>query len=942
MQKRNIASILKISAIVILQLGCYISDTLYAQEIPPIQSFTPEMYNAENQNWSITQSDDQYIYVANNIGLLEFNGAIWKLYETPNQTILRSVKAVGNRIYTGCYMEFGFWERNVFNELVYTSLSANLKSSMIEDEQIWNIISLDDFIVFQSLNNIYTYHISTKSFSIITSETTLTKMVNVGNTVYFQKLNQGIFKIENGKEKLFSNHDILKSNRLINIFNIDSKLIFQTKQNGFFVYDRQLLKPWSVPANDIISNLTAYNSIMLQDGSIAIGTISNGIVLMSNTGVLDYTLNQNKGLYNNTVLSVFEDVDENIWLGLDNGINCINRSSPFKAYDDKMGRLGTVHVSIVFEDFLYIGTNQGLFVKNLSGISDFELLDDLSGQVWSLDIYDDTLFCGHDLGTFIIHENRANQISDIEGTWGVRKIPGSKQLLMQGNYDGLSVLEKNKGTWSLRKRNVVYNMSSKFFELNDNNQVFVSHEYKGVFILKMDDSYHKVLKVTQDSTVDKSLHSSLVKYNDDILYAVKKGIYVYDTSDKAFVRDSILSQLYDPVNFVSGKLVKTPNKLWSFSERNIAYATPGLLNSIPKIERIPLSNNLRKSVTGYENIFPLDQQKYLLGTSTGYLIMDLNKVKRLSYNIAINSISNFAIDAEERTLAPAKTETFLNKQNNFEITYSVAEFDKYLEVEYQYKLEGIYEDWSTWSKSSSELFKNLPYGDYTFSVRGRVGDQITNNSATYSFSIQKPWYISNSMILLYILGVILFSVLMHNIYKRKYKLQEEKLLFDAEREFELKQLENEQKLMALRNDQLKQDIDNKNRELAISTMSLIKKNEFLNSIKEALKNNNADVNLNPVIKIIDKNLNNTDDWKFFEEAFNNADKDFLKKIKSKHTTLTPNDLKLCAYLRLNLSSKEIAPLLNISTKSVEVKRYRLRKKMSLPHEASLTNYILEI
>ena len=125
-------------------------------------------------------------------------------------------------------------------------------------------------------------------------------------------------------------------------------------------------------------------------------------------------------------------------------------------------------------------------------------------------------------------------------------------------------------------------------------------------------------------------------------------------------------------------------------------------------------------------------------------------------------------------------------------------------------------------------------------------------------------------------------------------------------------------------------------------MSLIKKNEFLNSIKSELKETDDANKLKPVIKIIDKNLNNTDDWKFFQEAFNNADKDFLKKIKSKHPDLTPNDLRLCAYLRLNLSSKEIAPLLNISPRSVEVKRYRLRKKINLDHNASLTNYILEI
>ena len=91
-------------------------------------------------------------------------------------------------------------------------------------------------------------------------------------------------------------------------------------------------------------------------------------------------------------------------------------------------------------------------------------------------------------------------------------------------------------------------------------------------------------------------------------------------------------------------------------------------------------------------------------------------------------------------------------------------------------------------------------------------------------------------------------------------------------------------------------------------MSLIKKNEFLNQIKEhLLSSGNNEAQLKKLIKLINTNINNTDDWKFFQEAFNNADKDFLKKIKTKHPQLTPNDLRLCAYLRLNLSSKEISP-----------------------------------
>ena len=117
-------------------------------------------------------------------------------------------------------------------------------------------------------------------------------------------------------------------------------------------------------------------------------------------------------------------------------------------------------------------------------------------------------------------------------------------------------------------------------------------------------------------------------------------------------------------------------------------------------------------------------------------------------------------------------------------------------------------------------------------------------------------------------------------------------------------------------------------------------------IKDDLKRTGTDdddKSIKSVISTIDENISSKDNsWDIFKEAFNNADNDFLKIVKQAHPSLTPNDLRLCAYLRLNLSSKEIAPLLNISVRSVEVKRYRLRKKMDLPHETSVVEYILSI
>ena len=917
----------------------------FAQERPPIDVFSPKDYGAETQNWSISQSKEKYIYVANNKGLLEYNGASWKLYLSPNETIIRSVNVIDNRIYTGCNSEFGYWQRNEFGLLFYTSLSKSLEIDFLEDEEFWNIISIDDYILFQSLKRIYIYDKTNNTYNVIDSETIIYKIFKVDESIYFQKTKEGIYKIENGKPKLVSNHIVLKNNRLVNIFSKEGKLLIETENNGFYILDNGSLSEWNIPANKELSEISVFRSVQLRDGSFILGTRSNGILHLTQNGDIYFNIDIIHGLSNNTVHWVFEDAEDNIWLALENGINCVNIKSLFSVYRDNEGKIGTVRTSIVFNNNLYLGTNQGLFYKQIDAKEDFKLIEGIQEAVWSLKEINNTLFCGHDTGTSIIKYNRAEKIKGIQqGTWDIKPIDNSKDLLLQGNYNGLYVIQKINNNWLLRNKIQGFNLSSKFFEIYDNH-VFVSHEYKGVFKIKMDDDFTKAIEIEKDTAIGKELNSSLIKYNNDLLFSYKEGVFKYDTIKKEFLKDTTLSALFLKEEYTSGRLVynnKNTNTLWGFSKTNLNYLSPDKLSSVPKINKISLSKSLPKGLTGYENISHLNNRRYLIGTSTGFIIIDLDKVQNKNRNIAINSITTNSINAEEEIVNITRNGFFKNKHNNIEFTYSVAEFEKYLDTEYQYQLEGMYPKWSNWSDSPLTTFKNLPHGNYVFKVRARVGNTMTKNVASYKFEIQKPWYLTRTMIAVYVFLTLLFSFILHNMYKRYYKLQREKIIQKTIKELELKELENKQQLMRFNNESLRQDIDNKNRELAISTMSLIKKNEFLNSIKKELQNAEDNKSIKQVIKIIDRNLNNTDDWHVFEEAFNNADKDFLKKIKSIHPTLTSNDLRLCAYLRLNLSSKEIAPLLNISSRSVEVKRYRLRKKMDLAHESSLTDYILEI
>ncbi len=386
------------------------------------------------------------------------------------------------------------------------------------------------------------------------------------------------------------------------------------------------------------------------------------------------------------------------------------------------------------------------------------------------------------------------------------------------------------------------------------------------------------------------------------------------------------------------------NRLWFFTRNYINYFSSGKLNADLKHNVIPIPSTLTNSMLGFENITQLTTGVYLIGTTDGYYIINTNDLIFNTYNISITNIASNELNRGTISRPITGEGSFNYAENNLTFSFTVPEFSKYVNAEFQYKLEGMQDEWSEWSVRPVANFKNLPAGDYIFKVRAKTGNSISANIAEYSFTILKPWYRTNLAVIIYLIFALIGAYLINKAYKNYYHRQKEKLIEENNRLLEIKELENEQQLMKIKNDQLLQDFESKNRELAVSTMNLIKKNELLSMIKDDLKKSSetGERSIKSVITTINKNINEDDTWDMFKEAFNNADKDFLKKVKNAHPSLTPNDLRLCAYLRLNLSSKEIAPLLNISVRSVEIKRYRLRKKMDLQHELGLVEYILSI
>ena len=935
MEMKKIAFLLQI---ILLGLGSI--DRLSSQEISPVQIFTPRQTNAGNQNWMISQGEDQTVYFANNQGLLSYNASQWKLYPAKDNSIIRAVKTIDHLIYSSSYRDFGFWERDKTGQLQYKSLSKELEIEILEDEQFWNIIEHQDKVVFQSLNRLIFFHPETKEISFILTKNTLLKSFKIEQQLYYQVQGEGLFQVIEGQGVLISSAAILKDQSLVKLFKKDNGLLVTTQENGLYLLQGKTLTPWKEINQFLVGKYTLYTALELNNKGYALGTVGKGLLILSKEGTLMEELNQEKGLSNNTVLSLYEDELSNLWLGLDNGINLINRYSAFKEYIDVNGQLGSIYTSAINGEYFYLGTNQGLYMKKRNSEEGFSLVDKTQGQVWNLTNIDGTLFCGHNRGALQVKGEEVKLISDEMGTWLFKQHPTIPNLIFMGNFTGIYVMEKKRKEWVYRNKINGFDISSRFFEFSSPTQIIVNHEYKGVFKINLDPGFQQAIEIELDSASCISCNSSLVKFDDNIYYQAKENLYKYNLKEGVFEKDSLLNDLNTSIDFTLGKLLNDPTgQLWLFSKNNLYYINKTEEEDKAVVKGFALNEKDRKNVSGFEHINLLEGTNYLIGTNRGYLTVDLNTLKEEKISPKLNSIS--ANDKQKSyTVNLNKDGTLPFQNNNLSFQFTSYDFNRYGKTRFQYLLEGEDQQWSEWKENASISYANLDYGKYQFKLRSKKGNTVSEIVTSPTINISPPWHLNRIAISFYAVIIVLLLIGYNSFYNRKLKRQRKTLEKKNKRLLEIQELEAQKEIIRLKNKQLQQDIEGKNRELAVATMSTLKRNEFLNTIKVGLETIKGEAIVRRLIKKINSKLKNNDDWVYFKKAFDSSDQPLFSQLKGAHPSLTKNDLKLCAYLRLNLSSKEIAPLLNISVHSVEIKRYRLRKKMGLERSQGIVEYIM--
>jgi AraC family transcriptional regulator, chitin signaling transcriptional activator len=902
----------------------FISLQLTAQELLPfVENYSKSNYQGDNQIWNVVQGNDNAMYFANNYYLLRYDGVKWEKNTLPNRTIIRSIFNDGNKIYSGSYQEFGYWYRkNAKMHYVSISKGKNIFGEN-NNEEIWKIFKFKDKIYFQSFNSLFIFDgksIKEKKIPFLISYCFV-----VDNQLLIASVKNGIYKLNKEAIEKVNGLAVLEDNVIHTIQQYKGKTYFFTKRNGVYVSEKGKISPWENYLNNILKAASINVAKFIENNKLIIGTANNGVYILDLIDGTYKNINRNNVLMNNSILSIGQDKEHNLWLGLDNGIAHIEVNSPISIFYDSSGILGSVYSVASTPKGYLMASNHGVFKYEGKQLS---LIPSTQGQAWNISKISDQYLIGHNEGTFIYKNGLFSKLNGINGGWNVAKSAINNSYL-QATYSGVVIYDD---ATNLNQKAAINGLLKpiKYLAQNRKNEIWAADVNRGLYRILYNEAYEtkKVDNVTQRSNIKNDFGVKIFEFRNEILFLIDKSWYTYN---------SITNQLEGNQLFNSN--FKNVSNIVSIDENHFLVLQEGLLYHIyadgSKFIRNSIQEKYYKGKIINDNLKVFkDNNNYLLNLDDGFILLDLKYDAKEQTNIKIEAFSNDILVVNNSKI---KHNSEL-KVNVITGIYGITKPNLF------YRLNGK-KDYVP-IKEGVILLNNLSSGSHDITIYTNDGLHY-NKVTSFQFVVANAWYFSIWMILVYIIIVGLILYLYYKWNKMKYiqklKLQEEELKHQREiLEMELK-AENELNSQEYEKHILELELLTKSSEVAGKSLSIAKQSEMIENIQNIL-NTESDFNKlkSEIKKAIKINSVNKHEWEVFETNLNQINNEFIIALSKKYPNLTSKDIKLCVYLKMNLSSKEIAPMMNITFRGVELHRYRLRKKLGLTQDEVLSKFLLSI
>lgn len=946
---------------------------VHGQELQPARqigtSFITNFYASKNgferQTWSISTCSNGLTYFANQ-GLLVGGNRFWKTYSDERIDSPRSVYALSpDSLLIGSKNEIGLFVRNGSpGNMSYHSLMTGLDSNVLEFGNVWQMIEFRDQVLIRGGSAIFSWQ--QDSLSVLIAGKLYDYITVVQDKIYATVVNEGLGIIDKGVFTLLPFGETFAQTNVKGLFPLDNELIIFTDDQGIFLTsDDGVRKIERIEHNRFVEDQIS-TVLLLKNGNFAVGTVRNGLFIIDRKGNTLQHINKQSGLQNNTIISMVEDTQGNLWLGLDNGISYIELNTCLTKLNAESD-IGTGYVSILHNEKLYLGTNQGLFYINWAENTDsfpskLEIVPvkGTSGQVWNLNMVGNKLYCGHHKGLFKVDDDIATLVDQNRGSWQLDSIRGYPGFYVESTYRGFFILKENdRGKLqNLGKLQGLPAIDRIFIQDLDGYFWIVSSEYK-IYRFRIDPvSLHVVdLESLSDRYgFNESGIIRLVGNPRQVFFSTKNGIFQFDPLDKKFTSNEYYNQIIGPNQTCFEFFEDDYNRIWYVTANEIGYFS--LHFGQPEKVTLPFTRLFDSYTRTFGKIGVLDEDNILFAVDEGYY--------HFPYRCRENSPSSnnaFIIDLETHDAPIDFRENngddtgtipiYRHNQSAFSFTFTSNIFHDPEKVMYRYRLLGLEEGWSDWTTRNIKEYNNLFEGKYQFQVVSRNKYNEESDVATYSFIVKPPGYRSPLAIFFYSLlivgAIIVLRLIRNRKMEREVQLLEKQKQNEIEKkqqEYEAEQLKAKQHIIALQKEKLEQDLLFKSKELSNAAYNLLQKNEMLQKLRDEMKVifhekdvSKRDKIIQRLMRMIGREINTKKDLEVFDLHFNVVHEDFIEKLREKFPDLNQNDQRICIFLKMNKSTKEIATLMNMSVRGVETSRYRIRKKMGLKRSDNLFEVI---
>ena len=891
--------------------------------LPFVENYNKSNYQGDNQTWNVSQGNDNAMYFANNHYLLRYDGVKWEKNTLPNKTIIRSILVDGDKIYSGSYKEFGYWLRKN-GKMIYVSISSDKKVfDDSENEEIWKIFKFNNQIYFQSFNEIFMY--DGKKINKMKLPFLISYCFVIDNQLLIASVGSGVYKMHNHKMSKVNGWEILENNVIHSIEKHQNRTYIFTQKNGVYILENGVLNSWKSPLNEILKTAYINAAMFVKKNKLIIGTASKGVYIFDLNSNSFKNINRNNVLMNNSILSIGLDKENNLWLGLDNGIAHIEVDSPISIFYDNSGVLGSVYSVATTENGYLMASNHGVFKYE---DNQFSLVPNTQGQAWNIGKMNDKYLIGYFGGTLVYEKGSFSELNTISGGWNLVK-SNINNTYLQASYSGVWIYND---TNDLSKKHIINGLFKpiKYVAQNRKNEIWAADNYRGLYRILYNDDYKtiSVENISQNSKIANDFGVRIFEFRNEILFLIQNSWYTYNSITNQLVKNELFN-----IN------LKNISDIVAIDENNFVVLQEGLLYHIYVNENKFVWNSIQekyykgKIINDNLKIFK-NRNNYLLNLDDGFISLQLKNETKQSPTIKIEAFT-------DGNLVKNNSKIKYNSELKIGVISGIYGITK---PSLFYKINDS-KDFIL-IKDAAIVLNNLNSGSHKIAIYHFDGSQY-NKVSHYEFVVGQPWYFSFWMILLYIivLGTILYLYYKWNKmrYTQKLVLQEEELKYQKKiLEMELK-AENELNMQEYEKHILELELQTKSSEVTGKSLSIAKQSEMIENIQGIL---DSEVDFNKlkseIKKVIKSNAINKHEWQTFESNLNQIHDQFIINLSKKHPNLTSKDIKLCVYLKMNLSSKEIAPMMNISFRGVELHRYRLRKKLNLTKDENLSKFLLSI